>query len=151
MTTSRKLIISALAVAAVMSAGLVQARGGADVQWSVTIGGPIGVQLYSQPYGQVYSQPYSQPYYSQQVPVYSQPYPVYMPPAQVYDPHHRGHHRHRWDRDGDGVPNRYDPVYNPRWDRDGDGIPNWQDRHDDRGGREFHDPRTWRGQRPPGR
>jgi hypothetical protein len=37
----------------------------------------------------------------------------------------------RWDRDGDGIPNRYDRVYNPRWDRDGDGIPNRYDRHDD--------------------
>ena len=36
----------------------------------------------------------------------------------------------RWDRDGDGIPNRYDRVYNPRWDRDGDGIPNRYDRYD---------------------
>ena len=36
----------------------------------------------------------------------------------------------RWDRDGDGVPNRYDRVYNPRWDRDGDGVPNRYDRYD---------------------
>ena len=36
----------------------------------------------------------------------------------------------RWDRDGDGVPNRDDRVYNPRWDRDGDGVPNRYDRHD---------------------
>ena len=40
-------------------------------------------------------------------------YPRY--PAQ-YD------RRARWDRDGDGVPNRYDR------DRDGDGVPNWADR-----------------------
>jgi len=33
-------------------------------------------------------------------------------------------------RDGDGMPNRYDRVYNPRWDRDGDGVPNRYDRHD---------------------
>src|SRR3954451_13801820 len=42
----------------------------------------------------------------------------------------RSYYRHdgyraptRWDRDGDGIPNRRDPIYNPRWDRDGDGIP----------------------------
>ena len=36
----------------------------------------------------------------------------------------------RWDRDGDGIPNRRDPTPDgpgPRWDRDNDGIPN---RHD---------------------
>ena len=33
----------------------------------------------------------------------------------------------RWDVDGDGIPNRYDRVYNPRWDRDGDGVPNRYD------------------------
>ena len=37
-----------------------------------------------------------------------------------------------YDRDHDGIPNRYDRVYNPRWDRDGDGIPNRYDRHDGR-------------------
>ena len=36
----------------------------------------------------------------------------------------------RRDYDGDGIPNRYDRVYNPRWDRDGDGIPNRYDRYD---------------------
>ena len=46
----------------------------------------------------------------------------------------------RWDRDGDGIPNRYDRLYNPRWDRDGDGIPNRYDRRDDR-----RDGRDWRG------
>ena len=41
---------------------------------------------------------------------------------RVYNP--------RWDRDGDGVPNRRDRVYNPAWDRDGDGVPNRYDRVD---------------------
>ena len=41
---------------------------------------------------------------------------------RVYNP--------RWDRDGDGVPNRYDRLYTPAWDRDGDGIPNRYDRVD---------------------
>ena len=116
--SSRKLVIvGALAFAAAVSAGAVQARDRNDVQWSVTIGAPIGVPLNSQPYP-VYSQPY---------PVYSQPYPVY--PQRQY--HARGYQQPtRWDRDGDGIPNRHDPVYNPRWDRDGDGIPNRYDRDD---------------------
>lgn len=38
----------------------------------------------------------------------------------------------RGDRDGDGIPNRYDRLYNPRWDVDGDGIPNRYDRVDNR-------------------
>ena len=121
--SSRKLVIvGALAFAAALAAGAVQARDRNDVQWSVTIGAPI----YSQPYP-VYSQPY--PVYSQPYAVYSQPYAAY--PQRHY--HARGYQQPtRWDRDGDGIPNSYDPVYNPPWDRDGDGIPNWQDRNDGR-------------------
>jgi hypothetical protein len=55
-------------------------------------------------------------------------------------PAFRGYHQPtRFDRDGDGVPNRFDRVYNPVWDRDGDGIPNRYDRHD--GERRDHDRR----------
>ena len=36
----------------------------------------------------------------------------------------------RGDRDRDGIPNRYDRVYDPRGDRDRDGIPNYWDRND---------------------
>ena len=137
--SSRKLIIvGGLAIAAALAAGLAQARDRNDVQWSVTIGAP----LYTQPY----------PVYSQSYPVYSQPYPVY--PQRQY--HARGYQQPtRWDRDGDGIPNRYDPVYNPRWDRDGDGIPNRYDRNDharnDRDGdgipnwQDRNDGRPWRG------
>ena len=115
--SSRKLVIvTGLALAATLSAGVAQARDRNDVQWSVTIGAPIGMPLYSQPYP-VYSQPY---------PVYGQPYPTYS--QRHYQP--RAYQQPtRWDRDGDGIPNRRDSVYNPRWDRDGDGIPNWQDRN----------------------
>ena len=143
----KTLIVGALAVAGSLAAGLAQAR--SEVQWSVTIGGPIGVPVYAQPYP-VYSQPYpvytqpypvySQPYpvYTQPVPVYTQPAPVYVRPVPVYSqpyPHRsRGYVQYqeptRWDRDGDGIPNRHDPVYNPRWDRDGDGVPNRYERHD---------------------
>jgi hypothetical protein len=44
-------------------------------------------------------------------------------------------YRHRnWDRDRDGIPNRYDPNpnrpnYGVRGDRDGDGVPNRFDRY----------------------
>ena len=49
-----------------------------------------------------------------------------------------------FDRDHDGIPNRYDRVYNPRWDRDGDGIPNRYDRRDDRRfGRDGHAVPRW--------
>ena len=132
---SRKLIVFALALAGVLSVGLAQARDHNDVQWSVTIGAPIGVPLYSQPY----------PVYSQPVPVYAQPYPAYSQPYPVFAPRHYPQRQYqqptRWDRDGDGIPNRYDRYDrdNPRdhagRDRDGDGIPNWQDRYDGYPGR----------------
>ncbi len=137
----KTLIVGALALAGSLAAGVSHARG--DVQWSVTIGGPIGVPVYSQPYP-VYSQPYPvytqpAPVYVRPVPVYSQPAPVYVRPVPVYSQPYpqrwRGGHvvyqePTRWDRDGDGIPNRRDPVYNPRWDRDGDGVPNRYERHD---------------------
>jgi len=103
----KKLIVVAAALAATLGGvGVAQARGGADVQWSVTIGAPVGV------------------------PVYAAPYPVYRQPAPVYRAYPSYQEPTRWDRDGDGIPNRYDRVYNPRWDRDGDGIPNRYDRRD---------------------
>ena len=151
---SRKRMVGAMAVAATLCTGLAQARDRNDVQWSVSIGGPIGVSI-GVPSGISIGLPiYSQPY-----PVYSQPYPVYTQPAHVYPqrPYWQPHYQQptRWDRDGDGIPNRHDRVYNPRWDRDGDGIPNrhdrdqrqprydrdgdgspnWQDRQDGRRGR----------------
>ena len=105
--SSRKLVIvGALAFAAALAAGAVQARDRNDVQWSVTIGAPI----YSQPYP-VYSQPY--PVFGQPYAVYGQPYPAY--PQHPY--HARGYQQ---------------PT---RWDRDGDGLPNWQDRNDGGHGR----------------
>jgi hypothetical protein len=144
--SSRKVIVGALILGGVLASGLAQARD--DIQWSVTIGTPIGVPVYSQAY----------PVYSHPVPVYSHPVPVYTRPAPVvvHRPDYYGRHHvapiawdrdrdgipnrydrvynPRWDRDGDGIPNRHDRVYNPRWDRDGDGIPNRHDRYDNRGG-----------------
>lgn len=110
--TMRFAIPTALVLAAALTAGAAQAR--TDVQWSVTIGAPVYPA-----YGSVYVQP--RPVYVAPAPVYyHQPVPVHRAP--------RYHGQTRWDRDGDGVPNRYDRVYNPAWDRDGDGIPNRHDR-----------------------
>jgi hypothetical protein len=112
MNKTRFAIPVALALAAALGTGVAHARD-ADVQWSVTIGSPA--------YGR------SQPVYTVPVPVYRQPAPVYhQRPAY---PQGRYQQPTRWDRDGDGVPNRHDRIYNPRWDVDGDGIPN---RHDAR-------------------
>lgn len=108
-------IASALALAGALSAGAAQARE-PDVQWSVTIGSPG---------------------YSRPAPVYV-PAPVYTPAPVIVYPRHERPVVYRapsyWDRDGDGIPNRYDRVYNPVWDRDGDGIPNGRDRYDQRRG-----------------
>jgi hypothetical protein len=103
--SSSKLIAVALALTGAVAAGAAQARD--DVQWSVTIGTPV---------------------YSQPAPVYVRPAPVYVQPAPVVR-YHGYQQPTRWDRDGDGVPNRYDRVYNPRWDVDGDGVPNRHDRY----------------------
>ncbi|MDO9285541.1 MAG: PXPV repeat protein [Aquabacterium sp.] len=150
----RKLFVTtALALAGTLGVGLAQARD-ADVQWSVTIGAPGYVQplpVYTQPY-RVYAPP---------VHVYARPAPVYVQPAPSYYYRHSGYQHSgyqqptRWDRDGDGVPNRRDGLYNPAWDRDGDGIPNRQDRYDntrhDRDGDgipnryDRRDGREWRG------
>ncbi len=119
---TRRFAFAALALAATASAGLAQARGPVDVQWQVTIGSPVGG--YPARGGVVVSAPVYVP-----APVFL-PAPVYGP-APV-PPRYTNVYRQptRWDVDGDGIPNRYDRVYNPRWDVDGDGIPNRHDRHD---------------------
>ena len=106
---AKKLAIVSVALAGVLAAATVEARGRDDVQFSVTIGSPAWAV--------------------QSVPVFR---PGFVAPAYG---HGYGHQRSygqptRWDRDGDGIPNRQDRVYNPRWDRDGDGVPNRYDRHD---------------------
>ncbi len=113
----RMLAAGALALGALGSAGMAQAR---DVYWSVGVGSPgvaIGVgnappAYYAPP---VYMQP--APVYVQPRPVYVQPHPVYMQPPAYYGPprgyrparyyygppgHHKHYkksrHRHRhWD------------------------------------------------------
>jgi hypothetical protein len=138
MSKCKVFVASALALVGVLGAGVARANH-ADVQWSVTVGTPIGVPVYTQP-APVYSHP--APVYTQPAPVYTRPYPSQYP--SYGDPHYRPYRHHRyyrepthWDRDGDGIPNRRDRVYNPRWDVDGDGIPNRHDRD--------RDNRYWRG------
>jgi hypothetical protein len=114
--SSRKIVIALLALAGTLGAGVARAHGGGDVQWSVTIGAPVGVPVYSRPAPVYVPAPVIVP-----APVYVQPPPLSRP--------HGYHHPSRWDADGDGIPNRYDRLYNPAWDRDGDGIPNRYDRY----------------------
>jgi hypothetical protein len=110
LSKSKLAIPVVLALAGALGANAAQARD-VDVQWSVTIGTPV---------------------YREPVPVYTAPAPVYRAPVRVVRPQFVPvvHYRQPsvWDRDGDGIPNRYDRVYNPVWDRDGDGIPNRYDR-----------------------
>jgi hypothetical protein len=107
---TRSPLIALMTLAGVFAAGAAQARGHDDVRWSVTIGSPGAVPVYVPAPAVVVR-------------------PAYVPVQRVYyrEPT-------RWDVDGDGVPNRYDRVYNPRWDVDGDGIPN---RH------EYRESRRW--------
>lgn len=113
--SSKNIVIAALALVGALGAGMAQAHGSSDVQWSVTIGTPVGVPLYRQ-----------------SAPVYA-PAPVLLPaPVYLQPPlsRPRGYqHPTRWDVDGDGIPNRRDHLYNPAWDRDGDGIHNRHDRY----------------------
>ena len=109
--------IASVGLATALCGGAAMARGNDDIRWSVTVGSNAGVPVYR----------HAPPVYVQQ--------PVYVQPAPVYRDHYyhqpRSYHYQqptRWDRDGDGIPNRRDRVYNPRWDRDGDGVPNWRER-----------------------
>ena len=131
MSKSRWILAGALALAGLLGAGAARAgHHGADVQWSVTIGTPFRLQ--------------PAPVHVVPAPVYTQPHPAYRGGHPYHRPH-GFHHRYyreptRWDRDGDGIPNRHDRLYNPRWDVDGDGIPNRHDR--DRNGNgipDWHD------------
>jgi hypothetical protein len=124
MNKSKSFVCAALALAGALGAAAAHA-GTPQVQWSITIGSP-GYVLRPAP---VVVRP---------LPVYVPPVPVYVPPAPVrVQPvplHPRGSYWRptRWDRDGDGIPNRHDRLYNPRWDRDGDRVPNRYDRNDHR-------------------
>ena len=130
MSKSRWILTGALALTGLMAAGVARAGHGADVQWSVTVGTPFYVQ--------------PAPVHVVPAPVYVQSYPAYRGGYPHYGSHgfHQRYYREptRWDRDGDGIPNRYDRLYNPRWDVDGDGIPNRHDRDRNGDGRpDWHD------------
>ena len=102
---ARKLAIVSVAFAGLLGAAAsAEARGRDDVQFSVSIGSPFfAVQ-----------------------PVHGARHPSF----DRYQDHAFRNAPTRRDRDGDGIPNRFDRVYNPRWDRDGDGVPNRYDRYD---------------------
>lgn len=99
---AKKLAIVSVAFAGLVATASVDARGRDDVQFSVTIGSPV--------------------WSVQPVPVYG-PAPV----ARSYDRYHERSYRSptRWDRDGDGIPNRYDRYDNLRHGRDGRGGSRW--------------------------
>lgn len=119
----RKIAAAAAVVAGALTASVAQAR--PDVQWQVRVETPT-IRL---PGHVVLPLP-----------------PIPVPRAVVVTPQRDERYSRetrdtrRWDADGDGIPNRYDRVYNPRWDRDGDGIPNRYDAYpgDPRNGRGWH-------------
>ena len=109
------LVSAAVALFGALSVSAAQAHG-ADVRASVTIAAPLVTLTLPVP---VLRLPVPAP-----VVWVSAPRPVFVPE------HSRGGTYRaptRWDVDGDGIPNRYDRLYNPTWDRNGDGI------RDDRG------------------
>ena len=111
---------AALAATCALGAGLAQA--GSDVRWSVSIGAPL-FPVYSQP-APVYVEPAPVSYRPAPRPVYVEP-GVYGRPADGY-----GYREPtRWDRDADGVPDRYERHGHRRhWDSDRDGVPDRYDR-----------------------
>src|SRR5687768_14913050 len=114
MNVSKRIAVTVLSLAGTLAAGAAQARPNVDV--SVHIGSPgfvLGLPLPPLPHVVITPSRSHAPVYGH-APVYS--------PGPGYG---HGHGRVSYgDRDRDGVPNRYDRVYNPRWDRDGDGVPN---------------------------
>ena len=128
--TNTRLALAAVALAGTLATGAAQARGGNDVQWSISIASPIGIVLHGG------NRPVVAPYFYAPRAVHVAPRPIYYVQPAARHGHRRGWQpATRWDRDGDGIPNRHDRVYNPRGDRDRDGVPNWRDRRDrpDRG------------------
>lgn len=123
-TRTRYIAAAALALAGVFGAGVAQARPEIQIPVPAHLPQPPVLHL---PHATVRPVP---------IGITVQSAPVYYEPAyrdhrgpRYQDRHHHRHYdqRTRWDRDGDGIPNRHDRVYNPRWDRDGDGVPNRYD------------------------
>ena len=93
-------ILGAGSVAAALALLAAPAQARTDASIHLNFGYPGYV---AQPY--VYAQPNYHYNYRQPGYVYTQPGYVYTQPAPVYYGGHRGYRR---DRDGDGVPNRFD-------------------------------------------
>ncbi len=151
---NKPLIAALAATATLLAAGA--AHAGGNVNWSVGIELPNVATVISNfpvpPLPRVVVQHRPAVVYAP-APVYYEPAPVYYEPAPVvYEPAPRVVYQQQptvvyrpvpvvvqgrnWDRDGDGVPNRYDRHDN-RWhaaygDRDHDGVPNRYDRVDNR-------------------
>ena len=108
-----KLISSLVLTLAAGVAMLAAAPAMARVDVDINLGVP-GYYAAPAPYGPPPRYLAPPPVYYQPGPVYVQPGPVYVQPRPVYPEDWRErdwHHRHdgrRWDRDGDGVPNRHD-------------------------------------------
>jgi hypothetical protein len=119
-----KFAIAGIALSGALGGASAEARGRDDVQFSISVGNAGPALLIAEP-----------PRY-QVAPVLVRDEGYFYGPRHGRAYGHRYHPRPtRWDHDGDGVPNRYDRVYNPRWDRDGDGIPNRYDHRNDWRGR----------------
>jgi hypothetical protein len=117
MKSFRRIVAGLLVPLALLAAVPALARVDVDVN--------IGVPVVPPPAAPGY--PYPPPAYVSPPPRYLEPPPapvyVYPPPAYVYpapprwrDPHHEWRERHR-DRDGDGVPDRWDHRPNDPWRR----------------------------------
>ena len=106
--------VFAIVLAGALAGGAAEAG---NVQWSVVIGLPVPVLVAGHASLPVFVPPLIVP----RAVGHHLPMPVFH-----HVPVHSSGHG---DCDRDGIPNRYDRVYNPRWDRDGDGIPNWRERH----------------------
>ena len=105
MSKSKWFVFSALAGAGTLGAGAARAGHGPDLQWSVTIGTPASTRAAH---------------------VIAQPHAAYRIAAPFHGPQRdQRFYREptRWDRDGDGIPNRHDRMYNPRWDVEATAYP----------------------------
>lgn len=106
--SAKSIAMAAVVLGGVAAATAAQAR--SDVVLSIGLNAPYG---YVQP-APVYVAP--QPVYVQPRPVYVQPQTIYYgygQPRYYYESRHGYRHRHGgWDRDRDGVPNRYDRAPN---------------------------------------
>jgi hypothetical protein len=131
--------MAATVAVGLLAAGIAQARdGGPNVSWSLSFGVPFGAPFAGVTVGNAPSYYGAAPVYGPApyygaTPYYEAAPAAYWPaPRAVVVVPGRGH-------DHDRRSDRWDRRHNPRWDRDGDGIPNRRDRHPNRN--------DWRGGR----